>query len=470
MNPVFCIVAILFLAGGLGIFLVNRKLPPPGKRKNWLKYFVYLFIVIFVIGSLTIDKKLFTALAILINAVGILEMMLVRAKSERTLAADRFLLISMSVYSVFLFFFFLFVLLPSTLILYTYVIVLVFDGASQISGQLAGRKKLFPEISPGKTWEGLIGGLLIAITTSVCIRHSVDYSVIRSLIWGFLLCSAAFSGDILASIYKRKFETKDFSNLLPGQGGMFDRFDSFITAGALAGIAGITLLAVHLPDMDIAVYLLMTWLFFMVLLSGEFFHHVFKVRSEWVRMSSHFAAGMISLFFMNQFSSAWYVLAICIQSALFLGATGLLGFFESHHKVNRRTLGSPLFFAGILLAYFSSVWFSNRGMFVLPVLVLTISDPLAAFAGMNFGTYHWKNWITKAYSSKTLMGSIVFFCVSLAILFSFLPFYYECSVAERVLLSLTISLAATMTEAASSNGLDNLTVPVVMIILMTILL
>jgi len=196
-----------------------------------------------------------------------------------------------------------------------------------------------------------------------------------------------------------------------------------MSSGALAGIAGIHLLAAHQPDMDISVYLFMTYLFFIVLLAGEFFHHVFKVRSEWVRMSSHFAAGMISLLLLNQFSSAWYVLVICIQSGLFLGTTGKMGFFESHHKVRRKTLGSPLFFAGILLAWFSSAWLGNRGLFIIPVLIMTISDPLAAFAGMNFGTRHWKNLITKAYSSKTLMGSIVFFCVSFVIVFTSLPFF-----------------------------------------------
>lgn len=469
MNPVFYIVALLFLAGGLGIFLVNRKLPQPGKRKNWLKYFVYLLIVIIVIGSITIDKKLFTALVILINAVGILEMMRVKANSEQSVGGDRFQVISLSVYAVFLLFFLLFVLLPARYILYTYVIVLVFDGASQVTGQLAGRKKLLPAISPGKTWEGLTGGFFVAIVTSVCIRKSVDFSVFPSLIWGFLLCCAAFSGDILASFYKRTFKTKDFSNLLPEHGGMFDRFDSFIAAGALAGIAGMPYLAARPPDKNIAVYLLITWLFFLVLLAGEIIQHVFKVRSEWVRMSSHVAAGMISLLMLNQFSSRWYVLAICIQSGLFLGTTGLMGFFESHHKVRRKTLGSPLFFAGILLAFFSSVWFGNRGLFVIPVLVMSIADPLAALAGINFGTYRWKNWITKSYSAKTMVGSFVFFCVSFAVVFTSLPFYYECPVAERILVSFTISLAATTAEAASSNGFDNLSVPAVMLMLMLML-
>jgi len=469
MNPVFYIVALLFLAGGLGIFLVNRKLPQPGKRKNWLKYFVYLLIVITIIGSLTVEKQVFTALVILINAVGILEMMRVKANSEQSVRGDRFQVISLSVYAVFLLFFLLFVLLPARYILYTYVIVLVFDGASQVTGQLAGRKKLLPAISPGKTWEGLTGGFLVAIVTSVCIRQSVDFSVFPSLIWGFLLCCAAFSGDILASFYKRTFKTKDFSNLLPEHGGMFDRFDSFIAAGALAGIAGIPYLAAHPPDKNIAVYLLITWLFFMVLLAGEIIQHVFKVRSEWVRMSSHVAAGVISLLLLDQFSSRWYVLAICIQSALFLGATGLMGFFISHHKVRRKTLGSPLFFAGILLAYMSSDWFGNNGLFIIPVLVMTISDPSAAWAGLNFGTRHWKNHITNEYSSKTLVGSAVFFAVSLVILYTCLPVYYELAVTEQVALSILISLAATIAEAASSNGLDNVTVPVLIVILMMIL-
>jgi phosphatidate cytidylyltransferase len=114
------------------------------------------------------------------------------------------------------------------LLLFVYITVLVFDGFSQVSGQLFGKTKLVPSISPAKTLEGLMGGLIMAFVTSW-------------LMWGagsdhltltFVNCAFAFAGDLLASYYKRKCGVKDYSNLIPGHGGVLDRFDSFILAGA----------------------------------------------------------------------------------------------------------------------------------------------------------------------------------------------------------------------------------------------
>jgi phosphatidate cytidylyltransferase len=464
MSQVLFTVAILFLIGGLGFILINRKLPDSEKKKNWIKYFVYLIIVLIMIGSILVDKKVFTALIILINAIGILEMMYVRAKSGITAGGDRLSIISLGIYAIILLFFLQFVLLPARYILFTYVIVLVFDGAGQVMGQLAGRKKIVPRISPNKTWEGFAGGIATAVTTAVLIRDFVDFSAMRALFSGILISAAAFGGDILASYYKRRFGTKDFSKILPGQGGMFDRFDSFLTGGAMAGIAGVSYLFTNPVDKDILIYLLITYFFFLILLLGEIVHYFFRVKSEWTRMASHFLAGIFCLTFLNHFSSVWYVVAICIQSALFLSATDIMGFLESHHKVNRKTLGSPLFFAGILISYLAYHFSGERALFYFPVLILTIGDPLAALSGMNFGIRKWKNLISREKVSKTRVGSLAFFAIAFVVLFAGFPVFFQDSVLHRIIFSLTISLMATITEAASSNGFDNITVPSVILV------
>jgi phosphatidate cytidylyltransferase len=101
-----------------------------------------------------------------------------------------------------------------------FLCVLSFDAFSQFFGQIFGRHALTRKISPNKTIEGCAGGLLLCLLTSFCVFGSA---------WkGLPLAFFALSGDLLASLVKRRAGVKDFSRLLPGQGGILDRFDSYI--------------------------------------------------------------------------------------------------------------------------------------------------------------------------------------------------------------------------------------------------
>jgi phosphatidate cytidylyltransferase len=113
------------------------------------------------------------------------------------------------------------------------LIVTVFDAFSQLTGQLFGKTKLVPTISPNKTWEGLIGGLASAILISMLFSSLIALPILKTMALGLVISLFAFCGDLLASISKRKFGIKDFSNLLPGQGGFVDRFDSLIFASVI---------------------------------------------------------------------------------------------------------------------------------------------------------------------------------------------------------------------------------------------
>lgn len=101
-----------------------------------------------------------------------------------------------------------------------FLCVLSFDAFSQFFGQIFGRHTLVPKISPHKTIEGCAGGLLICMLTS--------FYTFGSLWTGIYIAFFALSGDLLASFVKRRAGVKDFSRLLPGQGGVLDRFDSYI--------------------------------------------------------------------------------------------------------------------------------------------------------------------------------------------------------------------------------------------------
>jgi len=115
-------------------------------------------------------------------------------------------------------------------ILFALLIVWVTDTGAYIFGRLFGKNKLWPEISPNKTIEGFVGGILSS--TIIAIIFSINYDMPPSIL-PLILLTWLFSmfgqlGDLVESALKRHFDVKDSGNLLPGHGGILDRFDSFI--------------------------------------------------------------------------------------------------------------------------------------------------------------------------------------------------------------------------------------------------
>ena len=117
------------------------------------------------------------------------------------------------------------------LIIYLFLITILTDSYAYITGSLIGRHKMLKEISPNKTWEGMIGGTLVGTIISVVFyRIAIDPTISIyqiTLITTFLSIIGQF-GDLCFSAIKRYFGIKDFSNIMPGHGGILDRFDSII--------------------------------------------------------------------------------------------------------------------------------------------------------------------------------------------------------------------------------------------------
>lgn len=114
------------------------------------------------------------------------------------------------------------------LLLCVFILLWTNDTFAYLTGSRFGKNKLAPAISPGKTWEGLIGGLLACILVGIGLSYWQDGISMSS--WIAIACMASVfgtSGDLLQSVVKRHFGVKDSGNLLPGHGGFWDRFDSF---------------------------------------------------------------------------------------------------------------------------------------------------------------------------------------------------------------------------------------------------
>lgn len=116
----------------------------------------------------------------------------------------------------------------------------IFDTSAYITGSNIGKNSIAPNISPNKTWEGLVGGLIGSIIFSSIIINLFDLSL--WLISVYLLGSIlAFAGDLFISFHKREKNIKDTGTLLPGHGGVLDRLDSHLLATPITIILTILL-------------------------------------------------------------------------------------------------------------------------------------------------------------------------------------------------------------------------------------
>ncbi|MBA3704760.1 MAG: phosphatidate cytidylyltransferase [Bacteroidetes bacterium] len=105
------------------------------------------------------------------------------------------------------------------------------DTGAYLAGSAFGKNKLLPRVSPGKSWEGSIGGAIVSyIVAYVISEWYTDLSVIDWFIIATILIVIGTLGDLVESLYKRSKNVKDSGNLLPGHGGILDRFDSLIMA------------------------------------------------------------------------------------------------------------------------------------------------------------------------------------------------------------------------------------------------
>jgi phosphatidate cytidylyltransferase len=126
-----------------------------------------------------------------------------------------------------------FLYLDKNWLLYTYFVVVLFDGSCQVAGQLVGKRPLLPRISPRKTVEGLAGGAVITLATILLTRGSFSFGWGRLILSTCLIMTAAFMGDLLASAIKREAGISVFGRAIPGHGGVTDRFDSLMMSGAV---------------------------------------------------------------------------------------------------------------------------------------------------------------------------------------------------------------------------------------------
>ena len=220
----------MFALGGVGLSAASIRVTPAERRSRLIKFVSYIFIVYAVVFAAMLSSLLLVAVMLLILAVGATEL-------GRALQASR-PISQRRIWTAYLF-------LGAALLLFAryatseeavlvYLVVVTFDGFGQVSGQLFGRHQIAPRVSPGKTLEGLAGGVLMATAACIYLGRLAGLTLVQSAILGGAALCAAYAGDLAASWVKRRSGLKDFGSILPGHGGILDRFDSLLLAGPMS--------------------------------------------------------------------------------------------------------------------------------------------------------------------------------------------------------------------------------------------
>lgn len=235
IQTIYYIILIYFILGGIGFYAINRKKPPGEARDSYIKFITYFFIINILFFSITINSTVFRYLTVVIIGAGVFEFYKLfkesgfRRKGFFIQSLLLYLLLSVGLYH--------FSGLGKELILFSFLILSIFDSFSQITGQLWGKKKIMPSISPNKTLGGLVGGASVALGSALLLGRLFPGSRGEALLISAGIVVFAFVGDVAASWYKRIYNVKNYSNLIPGHGGFLDRFDSLIAGGAWVALS-----------------------------------------------------------------------------------------------------------------------------------------------------------------------------------------------------------------------------------------
>lgn len=115
-------------------------------------------------------------------------------------------------------------------IIFALVVVWVTDSGAYFTGRAFGKHKLWPEISPNKTIEGFVGGIVLAVIGVVIMQFIAPFDISWALLIIITIIASIFGqmGDLVESAIKRHYDVKDSGKILPGHGGILDRFDSLL--------------------------------------------------------------------------------------------------------------------------------------------------------------------------------------------------------------------------------------------------
>ena len=205
-----------------------------------------------------------------------------------------------------------------------------------------------------------------------------------------------------------------------------------------------------------------------LLIFNELIYRRLGLKGEITRKSAHFTATLSTITFPYLFNDHWYVLALALFFFILLFISRHGTQLKSIHDINRRSFGSYLLPVSIYVTFLISHLYENKFLFILPMLILAICDPIAGILGLNFQNYNHKIRLPGFKSQKTYLGSGAFLFSSFII--SIIALFFNRMVFDLKVfwLALGIALASTVVELFSWKGTDNLFIPITVLLMLMI--
>lgn len=178
--------------------------------------------------------------------------------------------------------------------------------------------------------------------------------------------------------------------------------------------------------------------------------------AETTRKFVHFGGAFVTIFFPFIITSHWTVLALAVGFAIIMLITKKVGILQSVHGVERKSDGAIYHPIAIYTCFLYSQILNQPMFYVISILILAISDALAALVGKSYGA---NEYLVEVGTRKTIEGSVTFFLTSFLIVHLILLLATQTGRTESVLIALLISVTVTVFEGVSLKGADNLFIP-----------
>ena len=222
--------------------------------------------------------------------------------------------------------------------------------------------------------------------------------------------------------------------------------------------------------MDVQIFYLLAFLvgIFLLLYLNDQLHKRYGIASEYTRKLAHFSATGSTLTFPLLFTSHWYPFVLALVFFFILLLSMNTKYLKSIHEIDRYSAGSFLLPPAIYLPFLISVKVGDPFFFILPTLILAVSDPLAGLAGYIFREGNPKIVLFSRQLNKTIYGSSTFFVSSFVLSLVAMSINTHQLGGETFMAALFMAAATTVTEMLSPGGTDNITVPMMVIIVLSL--
>lgn len=198
----------------------------------------------------------------------------------------------------------------------------------------------------------------------------------------------------------------------------------------------------------------------LLLAFNELNYRRLKVKGEFTRKFAHFTATIAVVPFPYIFSSHWYVMVLAAIFFIALFVTQYNKQLKSIHDIERKSVGSYLLPFSIYVTFLVANLLDNKFVYILPMLILGISDPMAAIVGIGMKRNNHRIKIFGIDTGKSIFGSAAFLVTSFII--SIIALYFNRGIfdVKTFWLGLVVAVVSTLAELFSWRGSDNLTIPV----------